>query len=42
MHKLAQLEKIVEERIGSLKEEIAIAMNVRLNPLYIHNLRDEI
>jgi hypothetical protein len=42
MHKLVQLEKIIEERISSLTEEIEIAMNVRLNPLYIDNLRDEI
>ena len=42
MHKLVQPEKIVEERMGSLKEEIEIATNVRLNPLYIHNLREEI
>jgi hypothetical protein len=42
MHKLVQLEKIVEERMGSLKEEIEIATNVRLNPIYIHNLREEI
>jgi DNA repair exonuclease SbcCD ATPase subunit len=42
MHKLVQLEKIIEERIASLKEEIEIATNVRLSPLYIDNLRDEI
>jgi flagellar hook-basal body complex protein FliE len=42
MQKLVQLEKIIEERIASLTEEIEIATNVRLNPLYIDNLRDEI
>jgi hypothetical protein len=42
MHKLVQLEKIIEERIGSLREEVEIATNVRLNPLYIADRRDEI
>jgi hypothetical protein len=42
MHKLKQLGKIIEERIASLREEIEIATNVRLDPLYIDNLRDEI
>jgi hypothetical protein len=42
MHKLVQLEKIIEERIASLKEEVEIAANVRLSSLYIDNLRDEI
>jgi hypothetical protein len=42
MQKLVQLEKIIEERIASLKEEVEIATNVRLSSLYIDNLRDEI
>jgi hypothetical protein len=42
MHKLVQLEKIIEERIASLKEEVEIATNVRLNPLYRADRRDEI
>ena len=35
MHKLIELQKIIEERIGSLSEEVEIATNVKLNPLYI-------
>jgi hypothetical protein len=42
MHKLNELDNIIEERISSLTEEIEIATNVRLNPLYIDNLKDEI
>ena len=34
-HKLIELQKIVEEKIGSLKEEVEIGTNVKLNPLYI-------
>ena len=34
--------KIVVERIGSLSEEVEIATNVKLNPLYIADRRDEI
>jgi DNA repair ATPase RecN len=41
-HKLIELRKIIEERIGSLTEEIEIATNVKLNPLYIADRRDEI
>jgi hypothetical protein len=33
---------IIDERIASLKEEVEIATNVRLNPLYIADRRDEI
>lgn len=33
---------IIDERIASLKEEVDIATNVRLNPLYIADRRDEI
>ncbi|MGH9979866.1 MAG: hypothetical protein ACRD8Z_29100, partial [Nitrososphaeraceae archaeon] len=41
-HKLIELQKIIEERIGSLKEEVEIATNVKLNPLYIADRKDEI
>ena len=41
-HKLIEPRKIIEERIGSLSEEVEIATNVKLNPLYIVDLKDEI
>ena len=41
-HKLIELQKIIEERIGSLSEEVEIATNVRLNTLYIADRKDEI
>jgi hypothetical protein len=41
-HRLIELQKIIEERIGSLTEEVEIATNVKLNPLYIANCKDEI
>src|SRR5919106_3178412 len=41
-HKLIELQKIVEEKIGSLKEEVEIGTNVKLNPLYIADRKDEI
>jgi hypothetical protein len=41
-HKLIELRKIIEERVGSLIEEVEIATNVKLNPLYIADRRDEI
>jgi hypothetical protein len=41
-HKLLELNKIIEERIGSLREEVEIATNVKLNSLYIIDLKDEI
>jgi hypothetical protein len=41
-HKLLQLQKIIEERTGSLTEEVEIATNVKLNPLYIVDRKDEI
>lgn len=41
-HKLIELEEIVEEKTGSLIEEVEIATNVKLNPLYIDDRRDEI
>jgi hypothetical protein len=42
VHKLVQLGKIIEERISSLKEEVEIASNVQLDPLYMADRRDEI
>ena len=42
MHKLTELAKIVEEKIGSLTEEVEIGTNVKLNALYIADRRDEI
>jgi hypothetical protein len=41
-HKLIELRKINDDRIGSLSEEVEIATNVKLNPLYIADRRDEI
>jgi hypothetical protein len=41
-HKLIELRKIIEERIASLTEEVEIATNVKLNPLYIADRKDEI
>jgi hypothetical protein len=41
-HKLVELQQIIEEKIGSLREEVEIGTNVKLNPLYIADRRDEI
>jgi hypothetical protein len=41
-HKLLELTKIIEERIGSLIEEVEIATIVKLNSLYIVDRKDEI
>jgi hypothetical protein len=41
-HKLVELQKVIDEKIGSLKEEVEIATNVKLNLLYIADRRDEI
>jgi hypothetical protein len=41
-HKLIELQKIIEEKIGSLKEEVEVSTNVKLNPLYIADRKDEI
>jgi hypothetical protein len=41
-HKLIELRNIIEERIGTLTEEVEIATNVKLNPLYIADRKDEI
>jgi hypothetical protein len=41
-HRLIELQKIIEVRIGTLIEEVEIATNVKLNPLYIADRKDEI
>jgi hypothetical protein len=41
-HKLIELQKTIDEKIGSLAEEVEIGTNVKLNALYIADLRDEI
>lgn len=42
MHKPIELQKIVEKRVGSLREEVEITTNVKLNRLYIEVRKDEI
>lgn len=41
-HKLIQLYQIIQDKIGSLSEEIEIVTNMKLNPLYIADQRDEV
>ena len=41
-HKLVELQNIVNEKIGALKEEVEIGTNVKLNALYIDDRHDEI
>ena len=41
-HKLIELQKIIDEKIGSVKEEVEIGTNVKLNHLYIEDRKDEI
>lgn len=41
-HKLIELRKIIQERMDSLKEEVETGTNVKLNPLYIADSKDEI
>ena len=41
-HNLIELQKIIEERIGSLTEEVEIATNAKLNALYIDDRKDVI
>jgi hypothetical protein len=36
--KLIELQKIVDDKIGILKEEVEIGTNVKLNPIYIADL----
>jgi hypothetical protein len=42
MHKLVQLDNIIEKRTSSLREEIETSINVQLSPLYIADRRDEV
>jgi hypothetical protein len=42
MHKLIELQKIIGETIGSLKEQVIVGTNVKLNALYIDDRQDEI
>jgi hypothetical protein len=41
-HKLVELQKMIEEKIGSLTGEVEIGTNVKMNVLYIADRRDEI
>jgi hypothetical protein len=41
MHKLVKLQEIIEQRIGSLREEVEVATNIKLNALYVTDLKDE-
>src|ERR671919_332134 len=41
-HTLLELLKVINEKIGSLTEEVVIGTNVKLNPLYIADRKDEI
>ena len=41
-HKLIELQKVIDKKIGSLNEEVEIGTNVKLNPLYIEDRKDEI
>jgi hypothetical protein len=41
-HKLIELQKIINEKIGPLTEEVEIARNIKLNQLYIADRKDEI
>ena len=34
-HKLLELDKVIDERIGSLTEEVVIGTNVKLNPAVV-------
>jgi hypothetical protein len=39
MHRLIELQKIIGETIGSLKEEVVVGTNVKLNALYIDEIQ---
>ena len=41
-NKLSELQKIIGEKIVSLKEEVEIGTNVKLNRQYIADRQDEI
>ena len=40
-HRLKELRRIIEQRIGSLTEDVEIATNVKLHPLYIAHHRQQ-
>jgi hypothetical protein len=40
-HKLFELNKIIGKRMGALKEEIEIVTDIKLDPLYVNDLTDE-
>jgi hypothetical protein len=42
MHRLIELQKIIGETIGSLKEEVVVGTNMKLNASYIDDRQDEI
>ena len=41
-HKLIELRKIIEEKIGLLTKEVENLTNVKLNALYIVDRKDEV
>ena len=41
-HKLIELKKIIEEKISALTEEIRVALNLKLNSLYISDRKDKV
>ncbi len=41
-HKLIELRKIIEEKIGLLIKEVGNVTNVKLNALYIVDRKDEV
>lgn len=41
-HKLIELRKIIEEKIGLLPKEVGNVTNVKLNALYIVDRKDEV
>jgi hypothetical protein len=41
-HKLLELQKLIEVKIGSLLEEVEVGTNAKLSALYIADKRDEI
>jgi len=41
-HKLIELQKIIDQKIGSLTEEVEVGTNIKLNALYMADRKDEI